>query len=187
MSSVVKEVYKIPLSQLEANEWNPNEQSDETFNELVKEIQEIGFCDPIHVVPDTVKSPDWKTLFAEGKHAEVFYKIIGGEHRWKACKVLDISPVPAFIHEDWDEVKQKLKTVRQNLLRGHLNDVKFTKLVNDLRTHIDIDENSMASLMGFETEAEFARHYLKEKEAKEKSFVEGLMDETLREKYAGLS
>ena len=36
MSSVVKEVYKIPLSQLEANEWNPNEQSDETFNELVK-------------------------------------------------------------------------------------------------------------------------------------------------------
>ncbi len=40
----------IPVSSIHPNDWNPNEESPHTFNELYKEIQEDGFDHPLAVV-----------------------------------------------------------------------------------------------------------------------------------------
>ena len=183
----IKTSILIPVAQLVPNEWNPNVESDETFNELVKEIEEDGFEQPINVVPFpeySLPEVEVKAVEYEEGKSSCYFKIIGGEHRWKAAKVLGYVEVPCYVHSDWDEMKQKLKTVRRNLLVGDLNDVKFTELVNSLTDEFEFDSVELARAMGFDTEADFAKHYIEERDAKEKSFIDGLLDETQKAKFA---
>lgn len=113
----------LPIDDIEPNPWNPNEMDDETFNRLADELEEVGFIDPIQVVP-------W-----EGK-----YRILGGEHRWRAAKILGYENVPAVIlmDERWqDEDLQKFVTVRLNALHGKVNPMKFMELYEDVRQRHD--------------------------------------------------
>jgi hypothetical protein len=91
------------------------------FDRLVKEIQDVGFIDPVQVVPlDTGK-----------------YRIIGGEHRVAAARELKMEKVPAMILEGpkWaSESVQKLVTVRLNVLKGKLNPEKMAVLYNEMAT-----------------------------------------------------
>ena len=174
MTVAVKEHGLVPVACIHPNEWNPNQQTDDTFNQLVDEIREDGFDHPLNLVPfddhpdNTDKNPQ--------------YKIIGGEHRWRASQVLGMKEVPAVIHDDWDEVQQKLKTVRRNLLSGELNSKKFTALVHSLGD--SVDNSSMHNLFGFDDRNEFDKYVIKEKDVKEKTFLDGLLEEAKRDKYA---
>jgi len=58
--------------------------SADAFNRLVDEISEVGFIAPIQVVP-----------LDSGR-----YRIIGGEHRWKAAKVVGLSEIPCMVLSD---------------------------------------------------------------------------------------
>lgn len=174
MAVLVQKASMIEVDCIHPNEWNPNQQTDDTFNQLVEEIKEDGFDHPLNIVPfedhpdHTDDTPQWK--------------IIGGEHRWKAAQVLGMKKVPAIIHYDWDEVQQKLKTVRRNLLSGELNSKKFTALVHSLGDNVDSD--SMHSLFGFDDRNEFDKYVIRDKDAKEKTFLDGLLEEARRDKYA---
>ena len=42
---------EIPLAEIEILNFNPNEQSEETFNQLVETIKQEGFDEPIQVAP----------------------------------------------------------------------------------------------------------------------------------------
>jgi len=163
----------IPVGKLHGVDWNPNEQTDATFNELVEEIKEDGFDHPLNVCPCTCDK-------IEGEH----WKIIGGHHRHKAALVLEMTELPCMVNDKWDEQKQKLKTVRRNLLTGELNDVKFTKLVKDLNETYEIPAGDLPRMLGFNDERDFARHYIQEREAKTKSFLDELVSETKKEGYA---
>ena len=140
----------------------------------MEEIREDGFDHPLNLVPFE-DHPD---------HTEdnPQFKIIGGEHRWKAAQVLGMARVPAVIHVDWDEVQQKLKTVRRNLLSGDLNTKKFTALVRGLGD--DVDPQLMPRLFGFDDSNEFEKYVIQDKDSKEKSFLDGLLEEARRDKYA---
>jgi len=182
----IKDAIKIPIGRLHPNEWNPNVQSPETFNELVKEIEEDGFEQPLNVVPcpDFAEATEEETAISfEGGECKHF-TIIGGEHRHRAAKVLGYDELPCYVHTDWNDVKAKLKTVRRNILTGKLDDSKFTSLVDGLTELYDIDKDEMARLMGFDTDAEFARHYIEKRAERERSFIDDLLAETQREKYA---
>jgi hypothetical protein len=171
MAVEIREAVLISVDNLHPNEWNPNAQSDETFNQLVDEIKEDGFEQPLNVVPCA-------------KNGDGHYVIIGGEHRWKAARVLGLSEVPCYVHEDWDEAKQKLKTVRRNLMTGTLDDVKFTAMVKDLETRFEIDPQELPKLLGFDDEREFAKHYVEEKESADRSFIDALLSEAKKESHA---
>ena len=112
------EVVNLPISRVKPNTFNPNTQSEEVFNALVENIQEIGMVEPILVVPDPQSGGD--------------YVVISGEHRLEACRVLGYETVPAIIRQEFDEDMQKFQTVRMNVLKGKLDPVKFTKLFDDM-------------------------------------------------------
>lgn len=95
---------------------------------------------------------------------------------------MEYKSVPCFIEEDWDEEKQKLKTVRNNLVKGDLNPVKFTKLVRELEPRFD--PHVLPELFGFDSAKEMYKYVVEEKDKKEKSFLDGLLEESRKEKYA---
>lgn len=82
---------------LRANEYNPNRQSATEFALLKKSIAEDGMTQPIVALPSGV--------------------IIDGEHRWRACKELNIDPVPVVVVA-LDEARRRIATIRHNTARG---------------------------------------------------------------------
>ena len=108
---------KLPMDKIVVNEWNPNVQKDAVFNALVENIREIGMVEPLMVLPAD----------EDGK-----YKLISGEHRFEACKVLGFTEIDAYVMEDFDEDMAKFQLVRMNVLRGSLDPVKFTKLFDEM-------------------------------------------------------
>ena len=172
MTVKISESVLIDVDRLHPNEWNPNYQTDDTFNQLVEEIKEDGFEQPLNVVPCSD--------CGEGEQ----YRIIGGEHRWKAARVLGFEEIPCYIHEGWDEAAQKLKTVRRNLMTGTLDDVKFTAMVKDLENRFEITSEELPRLLGFDDEREFAKHYVEDKEIADRSFIDALLSEAKKESHA---
>lgn len=111
------EVLDIPVEDLMPDEDNPNEMDEATFDQLIEEIREQGFDEPIIVRPHpTVK----------GK-----YQIGSGHHRTKAAMVLGMLTVPAII-KHWTDREQKVALVKRNALRGDLNKGKLVKLYKEL-------------------------------------------------------
>ncbi|MCH7604951.1 ParB N-terminal domain-containing protein [Patescibacteria group bacterium] len=144
----------ISIDDLDPNSWNPQVMTDGKFTELVEEIHENGFDEPLQVV-----------AIDDGR-----FRIIGGEHRFKAARELDMKEIPCVV-KDWDEQRQKLETVRRNLVHGDLDSRKFTSLVNNVAGEHDQDLKEIADGMGFasdmETFDELFKNDLPEANAKE--------------------
>lgn len=88
---------------------------------LVREIQDVGFLDPLIVVP---------ILDAQG----IYYRILGGEHRYKAAMTLGLPGVPCVVLEDpkfQDEELQKAMTARLIFLKGKVDRTKLVHLVKE--------------------------------------------------------
>lgn len=88
----------IPIDSVQPNEYNPNRQSDHEFELLCRSIEEDGFTQPILVNKDNMR-------------------IVDGEHRWRACKALGHTEIPACI-TTMDEIQAKIATLRHNRARG---------------------------------------------------------------------
>lgn len=113
------ELQHIAVDLLRENEWNPNEMDEIAFGRLLSEIMEVGFIDPIQVVP-----------MQDGT-----YRILGGAHRAKAAKTLGWTTIPCVVLSDakWDdEDLQKFVTVRLNVLHGNMNPGKFASLYSEM-------------------------------------------------------
>jgi hypothetical protein len=169
---ISKEIIHVDIDTVHPNEYNPNEQSEAIFNEFVEEIKKDGFVGALDVAP--------KEIIDGVQH----YTIIGGEHRWRALKVLGADYAPVCVFEDWDENEQKLKTIRRNSLTGTLNTVKFTKLVKSLDTKKLPKHQEMHTSLGFATAEDLAAHMLKEKNKVPKSFIDDLTKQTKKQSKA---
>lgn len=163
----IAKVELVDIDRLVPNEWNPNYQEPETFNMLTEEIRQDGFDEPIIVVPS-----------GDGK-----FRIISGEHRWRAAKVLNYKQVPIVVREGWDEKQQMVKTVRRNLIRGKLDEAKFQKVVDAVFSDSDKKKQAaeIARQFGFESEADFLKHYKAESRRNENLVAEQLIDGTRKE------
>jgi hypothetical protein len=136
MSTIADVVY-LPLSEIEVNEWNPNLMEQRAFDRLLKEIRNSGFVSAIQVVK-----------LSNGKH-----RIIGGEHRYRAAKVLDYDEIPCVIlsaAEFQDEDVQKFMTVKLNMMSGELDPDKFRMLYEEMAEKYGSD--SLEDLFGFTDE-----------------------------------
>jgi hypothetical protein len=139
----------LPIADLFEFPNNPNEEASLVFNNLLMEIEEDGFDQPLIVV-DRIRielQPGWT--------------VVSGNHRFRALKLQGYTHVDCII-KDWDAEKAKLKVVRRNLITGRLNDERFTKLVDELRMPYTPDQ--LADVLGFRDIEEFAQHYKKEHE-----------------------
>jgi len=119
---------------LDNNAWNPNMMDQDDFNRLVREIEDVGFIDPVQVVP-----------IEDGR-----YRIIGGEHRVAAAVELRLAQIPAMVLDGprWVDVDlQKLVTVRLNVLKGRLNPEKMAVLYNQMAKKYG--EDALQSLFAF--------------------------------------
>ena len=115
----IPEVVMIPREEIRPNDWNPNEFDSDTFNELVKSIEDFGFVQPIIVGPLDNDPDGFK------------FETIDGEHRWTCLDILEVPEVPCIVR-DIDQDSRKFLTVRTYRLRGKFNMKQFTKLVEDL-------------------------------------------------------
>jgi len=133
--------------------------SPEEFDLLAENIDDVGFLDPILVVP-----------LPNGK-----FRIIDGEHRFEQQRLSDAALVKCVVAdpEILDETKQKFQTVRFNKIRGKLNYKKFNELVEDLMQSGEYTYDELAHELGFADEDEFeamldsARESLPSEEMKE--------------------
>jgi len=101
MEIELNEKVMVPIDKVEPNKWNPNKMSEENFNDLVENIKRVGWIDDIFVRP-----------LEDGK-----YEIIGGEHRWRAAKVLGYKEVPCVIRAMTDK-EAVAQTGRMNFIKG---------------------------------------------------------------------
>jgi hypothetical protein len=148
----VQESTMIEITRIHKNEWNPNVQDEITFNNLLEEIKAEGFGHPIDVV-----ACDCDKI--EGSH----FKIVGGEHRWRAAGILEYTEIPCFIQE-YEEDEEKFKIVRKNQLSGEIDPAKMTKLVQSLEPRHAFQE--IAEKMAFQDEKALKAVLQQEKKAK---------------------
>lgn len=138
MVEVLKTVM-VSIEKIRPNEWNPNEMAAADFNELVGNMEEIGFAQNVMIAK------------LDGDPDGFEYRIVDGEHRFEALRLCDEKQIPCVI-VDIDEDSQKFQTVKMNKLRGKLNRKKFNSLVQDLVERHGIGD--VAERMAFQDQSE---------------------------------
>lgn len=135
----------LKIEEIAVNLYNPNVMTDDEFELLERNIQEIGFLDPILVVPQV------------GPEGQTYYRIIDGEHRFEAQQISGAETVSALVVDPaiFDEKTQKIQTVRMNQIHGSLDIGRFNNLVNDLVNNHNVPFEEIATELGFADEDEF--------------------------------
>jgi len=147
----------VPVASIELDPMNPNVMEEDTFGKLVDMIQEHGFDEPLQIA----RHPDKPDIFV----------CVGGEHRLKAAKVLGMVEVPCCIKDGLtDEDKRQMVLVQRNIVRGDLDQTKFSKLVAKLSDN-GYDKEVIRTKMGFNNPKVFEK-LLKEEKAKEEKVLE---------------
>jgi len=145
MGTLAGRFEEISIGLVDANDWNPNQMQDKTFDRLCKEIEESGMNSPIQVIPIE-------------KEGTTRYRILGGEHRFQACRVLGYKFIPAIILSDpklQDEDVQKFVTMRLNVIAGQVNPDKMMKMYQDLAKRYD--KEALGELMGYTDQDAFRK------------------------------
>lgn len=117
----------IPVENLVMTDWNCNEMGETKLAHLQNEISndddpaDPHFDEPLQVIP---------ILESDGK-----YLVLGGEHRAKIARAINMAAVPCVIREDLAKLSRKelmLWSVRRNNLRGRLNAQKYAEMESEL-------------------------------------------------------
>ena len=125
------EMKTVAVNAMEPDPDNPNVQELPVFNTLVEGMKEFGVLEPVLVVP-------------LGKDK---YRIVSGEHRWRAAQAANIEEMDAVIVTGLNEATRKMLLVRMNVTKGKIDPEKFTKLWNKLKKSHSEDE--LRKKMGF--------------------------------------
>lgn len=119
-------VVKVLTTSLRPNVYNPNQQSLDSFELLVKSIEEDGFTLPV-----VVNSGETNSALRN--------MIIDGEHRWRAAQVLEMIEVPV-VFKDMDEAEMRASTIRHNKARGHHDPLLEAQVLKELVGQMDVEE-----------------------------------------------
>lgn len=124
----------VNINNIDPNPDNPNEMDEGSFQRLVDEIRDVGFIQPIMLI----------------KKENDRYKILNGEHRWKAAASLGYKHIPSIILSDekWnDQDIYNLVNIRLNEIRGKISAVKLKPIYDRVVEKYGID--SAQKIMGF--------------------------------------
>lgn len=116
------EIVYARLDQIKPNEYNPNRQSDNDFDLLLRSITEDGFTQPIVAV---------RTADDDPNKGEYPFTIVDGEHRWRAASELGYEEVPLAVVPMTLE-QARIATLRHNRARGSEDIELATEVLRDL-------------------------------------------------------
>jgi ParB family chromosome partitioning protein len=121
------DIQEIPMYLIDEDTDQPRYQFDEeALQELMKSIEEIGLLSPIKV----------RTT------ADNRYKIIYGNRRYKASKMLGLSTMSCIVSTVTDELEIYLEQIAENLTREGFSPIEeaeaFHKLMNDSKFNSSI-------------------------------------------------
>ena len=102
----------VDIDSLKPNAYNPNRQSEQDFELLLKSMQLDGFTQPILVQKATKQ-------------------IVDGEHRWRAAHELGMTQIPV-VFVDMSAEQMRVSTLRHNRARGQEDIGLTSELLRDL-------------------------------------------------------
>ena len=134
------EVVSVPLSEINLNTYNPNSMDAETFNALLKDMEEVGLegVDPVLLRP---------LGEATGADAEPAYEVVDGEHRIRAALQLGWAEIGARVREMGLE-EAMVVNYRKNRERGRLDPVKEGKLYKWWRDEKGLSQREIGKKFG---------------------------------------
>jgi len=126
------QIVKRKVSEITANDYNPNFMPEEKYEALKESIRLFDYLQPILIDKDN--------------------NIIDGYHRWTACEEVGKKEIQCVVFtgkkEDLIEYK-KLLTISMNNIRGENDFDKFQAVLKDIADNIDTE--SISKLTGIET------------------------------------
>ncbi len=128
-----KNITKISTEEVKQNESQPRKRfNQEQMETLMKSIEEHGILQPIIVCP-TNKG----------------YKIIAGERRWRAAKLLGLKEIPVNI-KNVDSMKSLELALVENIQREDLNPIEKANAYLELKNNFGLTQEKIANRIGQE-------------------------------------
>ena len=126
------DVFRVPTSQISPNPYPPRLSFDsEELEGLAASIRTLGLITPI-----TVR-----------KIAENRYQIISGERRYRACQMVGMTEIPAYIRETDDQGMLEMAIV-ENVQRENLDPIEVALSYQRLLTECNLTQEQMADRLG---------------------------------------
>ncbi len=120
------------VSEIEPNREQPRKNfSDETITALAESIRDHGMLQPILVRP-----------MSDGS-----YRIVAGERRWRAARMLGLDEVPVNIKEMDDNEAMQIALI-ENLQRENLNPIEEAMGYRELMDKFGMTQDSVAKTVG---------------------------------------
>lgn len=120
------------MSEIEPNRGQPRQHFDENaITELADSIRQHGLIQPIVVRP----------INSGG------YQIVAGERRWRACRMLGMSEVPAIIREFTDIETAQIALI-ENIQREDLNPVEEAAAYRTLMDEYSMTQEQLSKAVG---------------------------------------
>lgn len=127
-------VRRLSIESVRPNQEQPRQHfSDSRLQELAESICEQGLIQPIIVraMPDQS------------------YQIIAGERRWRACKMLGMTEIPAIVREEPEQSgKNELASIIENIQRVELNPVELAEAYSKILKTYDFTQEELAKKLG---------------------------------------
>ncbi|MEW5759777.1 MAG: ParB/RepB/Spo0J family partition protein [Candidatus Thermoplasmatota archaeon] len=121
----------IDINRIRPSLYQPREGYDqEKMRQLAESIRKVGLLQPLVIRP-----------------ANGFFEIVCGERRWKACKVIGMSEVPAEIRELKDK-EAMIISLSENIHREDLQPLEKAKAINNLRTKAKMSNKEISEEIG---------------------------------------
>jgi ParB family chromosome partitioning protein len=126
-----KNITKISTEEVKQNESQPRKRfNQEQMKTLMTSIEEHGILQPIIVCP-TNKG----------------YKIIAGERRWRAAKLLGLKEIPVSI-KNVDSMKALELALVENIQREDLNPIEKANAYLELKNNFGLTQEKIANRIG---------------------------------------
>lgn len=152
MNNFKTEKLIVPIDSVQPNPNNPNKQSAQMFAKQIESIKAFGLLGSI-----TVR-----------KWGE-YYEILGGEHRWRACKELGFTEIPVENVGEMSDTDANALLIVLNM-QGEKNLEQIAKIVEELNSgqkqllpYTEEELVNLEKLFKFDFSQYNERHELKEK------------------------
>ena len=137
-SSSDKDLFQCPLEKIQVNEKQPRKYFDEQrLKELADSIRQYGIIQPI-------------VLKKDGG----YYRIIAGERRYRAAKMIGMKEIKAVLFHGEEEYQVSLI---ENLQREDLNPIEVAEAYAELTSRYDYTQQQLAEKVG-KSRSEVANH-----------------------------
>lgn len=129
---VVGNIIELDIDSIDMNPFQPRTNfNEESLKELASSIRELGVIQPI-----TVR----KVGFNQ-------YQLISGERRLRACKVIGLDTIPAYIRIANDNESLTMALV-ENIQRHDLDPIEIAMSYNRLMEEIDLTQEQVSDRVG---------------------------------------